>query len=963
MEKPGRTGRTIHRFGDCELDEGRYELRRGGVPRHLEPQVFEVLAYLVRHRGRVVTKAELLDQVWGSRFVSESALTSRVKAARKAVGDSGREQRVIRTVHGRGYEFLAPVRAVDGRERTPSGSAPPVLPGRGAELGRLAGLLELAAAGRPQVAFVTGEPGIGKTTLVEAFAGWAGGGGRATVARGQCLEHRGPPEPYLPVFDALTRLGRQDGGGVVELLGRVAPTWLVELPALLRAEDRAAVERRALGGTRERMLREVAEALEAMAADRPLVLHLEDLHWADPSTVDLVEWLARRDTAARLLLVGTYRPADARAAGHPIDAAAAELLLRGRAAELRLGELDTDAVRAVLEQRLDGAEVPEELARTVRRRTDGVPLFVAQLAQSWVESGVLRAAAGRWELARPGGADPDVPGDLRRLIELQLAKLDPADLTILEVSAVAGMAFAAATAAAGTAEPTEEVERRCATLAGQGRFLRASDPVDWPDGTVSAGFAFAHDLHRTVLYDRIPAGRRARLHAAVADRLERAYGPAAAGHVTELATHFLHGREDARAVPYLQSAAEQALGRSAQLEAIQHLGALLQAVERLPEGPDRDRAELRARMTLGPALIATDGFASPAVEGAFLRARELCGRLGDPPELPLVLHGLAAVNEFRGRYHVSEEILQQLLGAGDSPLAVEAHELLACSTFHQGKAATAVRYAEAGLALYDEDRDSGYLAPYGEHPAVACHDWAALALWFLGRPDSAMAHAEAALALAREHPYSLATAEVQLTYLHQYRGEPDQTLRRARQAAATATAHGFPIRAAQAAILGGWARAAAGDGDGPAELRAGLDAYLATGAELDHPYYLGLLGDAVGRTAPAEAGLAVLEEAIELVGTARPFYYLPELHRLRGDLLARDGRAAVAAEAYRRAMEIAAGHGTRSAELRAVVALCRLPDRARPPQALAELRRLYGQFEEGFATPDLVAARALLGRS
>jgi predicted ATPase len=574
------------------------------------------------------------------------------------------------------------------------------------------------------VLFVTGEPGIGKTTLVEAFAGWAGRDARAVVARGQCLEHRGTPEPYLPVFDALTRLGRQDGGEVVELLGRVAPTWLVQLPALLGAGDREAVERRALGGTRERMLREVAEALEAIAADRPLVLQLEDLHWADPSTVDLVEWLARRDTEARLLLVATYRPADARAAGHPIGTAAAELLLRGRAAELPLGELDTDAVRAVLEHRL-GGEVPEERARTVRRRTDGVPLFVAQLAQSWVDAGVLRAAAGRWELARPGGAEPEVPDDLRRLIELQLERLDPADLAVLEAAAVGGMTFAAAVAAAGAAKSTEEVERRCAALAGHGRFLRAGDPVDWPDGTLSAGFAFAHDLHRAVLYDRIPAGRRARLHAAVADRLERAYGPAAAGHATELATHFRHGRDDARAVPYLQAAAEQALGRSAQLEAIQHLGALLQAVERLPEGPDRDRAELRARMTLGPALIATDGFASPAVEGAFLRARELCGRLGDPPELPLVLHGLAAVNEFRGRYHVSEEILQQLLGAGDSPLAVEAHELLACSTFHQGKAATAVRYAEAGLALYDEDRDSGYLAPYGEHPAVACHDWAA----------------------------------------------------------------------------------------------------------------------------------------------------------------------------------------------------------------------------------------------
>jgi len=359
------------------------------------------------------------------------------------------------------------------------------------------------------VAFVTGEPGIGKTTLVETFAGWAEGGGRAVVARGQCLEHRGAPEPYLPVFDALGRLGRQDGG-VVELLGRVAPTWLVQMPALLAAGDREAVERRALGSTRERMLREVAEALEAVAADRALVLHLEDLHWADPSTVDLVEWLARRDGGARLLLVATYRPADARAAGHPIDAAAADLLLRGRAAELRLGELDTDAVRAALAQRLDGGEVPEELARTVCRRTDGVPLFAVQLTQSWVDSGVLRAAAGRWELARPGGADPEVPDDLRRLIELQLERLEAADLAMLEAAAVGGMEFAAATAAAGTAEPAEEVERRCAALARHGQLLRAADPVDWPDGTVSAGFAFAHDLHRTVLYDRIPAGRRAR---------------------------------------------------------------------------------------------------------------------------------------------------------------------------------------------------------------------------------------------------------------------------------------------------------------------------------------------------------------------------------------------------------------------------------------------------------------------
>ena len=204
---------------------------------------------------------------------------------------------------------------------------------------------------------------------------------------------------------------------------------------------------------------------------------------------------------------------------------------------------------------------------------------------------------------------------------------------------------------------------------------------------------------------------------------------------------------------------------------------------------------------------------------------------------------------------------------------------------------------------------------------------------------------------------------MELACLHQYRGEPSETLRWAGQALADATEHGLPIRAVQAAILGGWARAVTGGGgDAVDQLRAGIAGYLATGAESDHPYYLGLLGEAMAATdAGPAAGLAVVGEAIGLVGTARPFYYLPELHRLRGDLLARDGRRdAEAAEAYGQAMDLAAGHGTRSAELRAAIGRCRLPDRSRPEGALAQLRRLYDQFEEGFGTPDLLAARALL---
>jgi hypothetical protein len=301
--------------------------------------------------------------------VSESALTSRLKAARRAVGDSGREQRVIGTVHGRGYRFLAPIRetgpapvgAVDQRERAVSGSATlplrgaepreagfeaaPAPVGREAELARLVELWGSAERGRRQVVFVTDEAGIGKTTLVEGFAAATAD----RVARGQCLEQRGAPEPYLPVFDALDRLCRDDA----EALGwlcRLAPTWLAQMPALVGEADREDLERRALGGTQLRMLREAAEALEAIGAERPLALVLEDLHWADPSTVDLLDWLARRDTPARLLLVGTYRPADALAGGAPIAGVTAELRLHAAVAQ-RL-------------ERAYGPDAPERAAET-----------------------------------------------------------------------------------------------------------------------------------------------------------------------------------------------------------------------------------------------------------------------------------------------------------------------------------------------------------------------------------------------------------------------------------------------------------------------------------------------------------------------------------------------------------------------------------------------------------------------
>ena len=264
-------GNVIYAFAEYELDTRRCELRRRGEVCHLEPQAYDVLAYLLAHRDRLVSKEELLATVWGKRFVTPGTLNSRLKAIRQAIGDDGKNQAIIRTVRGRGFRFVATVRERDLSQETESLTLAPVparaparphahLVGRGAELECLEELLQAASSGARQLVFVGGEPGIGKTTLIEMFFERARAQGRSRICRGQCLDQRGAGEPYMPVLEALGRLCRErEGADLVALLERYAPTWLVQMPSLLDAAQFEAVQRRAFGATRERMLREMLQ--------------------------------------------------------------------------------------------------------------------------------------------------------------------------------------------------------------------------------------------------------------------------------------------------------------------------------------------------------------------------------------------------------------------------------------------------------------------------------------------------------------------------------------------------------------------------------------------------------------------------------------------------------------------------------------------------------------------------------
>src|SRR5215831_14834 len=465
----------------------------------LTPKAFAVLRYLMEHAGRVVTKEELLQAVWAGTVVSDAALTTCMWEIRRGLGEAAQDPQYIETVHRRGYRWIAPLptTAQPIQQATLRGqrrhAALPVV-GREAEFEHLHYWLEQARGGVRQIVFVAGEAGIGKTTLVDA---WLERVGTEEIwsARGQCIEHYGSGEAYLPVLEALGRLCRQPGPArLIGLLRQYAPTWLVQLPWLLSPAERDAVQREVQGTTRERMLREMAEALEVLTVETPLVLILEDLHWSDTATLDLLAVLARRREAARLLLIGTYRPVDVIVREHPLRGLTQELQLHGHCTELLLEGLTEAEIAAYLAARFPGSGLPPELAWVLLQRTEGNPLFLVNVVEYLMAQRVLVQGTGGWELH--GGVEAverGVPESLRQMIERHSARLSPEDQRVLEVASVVGVEFAAAAVAAALGAE-EQVEERCTALARRQHFLSSRGRSEWPDGTVTAHYRFRHAL-------------------------------------------------------------------------------------------------------------------------------------------------------------------------------------------------------------------------------------------------------------------------------------------------------------------------------------------------------------------------------------------------------------------------------------------------------------------------------------
>ena len=878
MESP-----LVVRFAPFALDRSSQTLKRDGENVKIRPKAFALLDFLVRHPDKVLGKSEIFDSVWPDRIVTEGGLSELIRELRKALEDDARAPKFIETVHGRGYRFIGADPVVsDIQEQSPSDTrnfTPPI--GRGDELALLIERFDECRHGRRRILFVTGEPGIGKTTLVDAFVDYARSfRGSPRVLQGQCIEHYGSGEGYLPLLDALGRALRRGDAALAQEIRRTAPSWIMQLPGVLPSDDDDAFRMRTAGATQERMLREIALTFEHLAREEPLILVLEDLHWSDYSTLDLLSMMGHRAEPAQLLIVATFRPVEVYSNNHPLKGIKQELELHGLCEELSLPGLSEAAVAEYLELRLRderGAPRAATLAPFVYRRTDGHPLFMANVVDFVVNSAFVDV---------PESIDKTIPDSVRLMIEKQIDRLDDAEQQVLEAASVAGVRFAVASIVAATALDADTVERICADLVRRRSFLGDVGGVEWPDGTYSSGFAFNHALYQNVLYSRVPPGRRARLHKAIALREEAGWGVRSDEISAELAAHFQAAKDYRKTLQYLVVAGERAATKCANREAIDLLNRGLSILKSRAPDDEHEKLELRFNIALGVPLVQSRGYAAEEVLAIYSRARELCNEVGDPGSLLSALWGLWLYYVVRAEHRTALDLGHRLqsLTRDRCPAFPLADYATGGSEFWCGDLTASCSNLRAAIDAYDFRVHSGEASTYSQDPKVVALSYLGWALWIQGFVDTALEITCEAVDLAEQlaHPFTLAFAHSFHAGIRVKRGETTDAIRHCERALSLSDEHGFPLwQGWSRMILGRAVAGARGDESGLETTLSGIEQYRETGASMGSTYFLSLAAEACAILGNPETGDAITSEAIDFGQAKGEILYGPALVELK----------------------------------------------------------------------------------
>ncbi|HET7204938.1 MAG TPA: AAA family ATPase [Terriglobales bacterium] len=942
-------------FGEYQLDPAQ-GLKRGQDEVRITPKSLSLLCLLAKRAGQVVTKEEIFRLVWPETAVSDSALTSCIQELRGALRDSVKRPRYIETLHRRGYRFVAHVSGAATQNPVPVAvpllRADTTFVGRDAVIKEMANAWTAAKRGSRQILFITGEAGAGKTTTVSVFLERLAALEPVRATWAQCVQHFGVGEAYEPLLEAMIRLCRQPSGEqFLSILEQHAPTWLAQMPGLLPPRHFAELQRSAAGTTKERMLRELTGALEAITLDAPLILWLEDLQWSDVSTLDWISAFAPRPEPARLLLIGTVRSSDITGTHHRLASLIDNLVLKGLCHELVLYGLDESAIAEYVTLRFpcrdDQAKSFGRLAPLVQRHTAGNPLFVMHVFSDLVERGLLLEANGNWSLSGPIAArDLGIPESVRRAINGEIDQLSVAEQALLEVASVVGVNFALPIVATVLETSLREAEATLSSLAYRHRFVGRTQVLG-SSGGVALGFSFLHVLYRDAFYQRIAPERFKQLHQRVGDCKERVYADSVQLIAAELAMHFELGRKIDRAVFYLQQAAQNARSRSAFVEARIHLDKALLLIRQLPVTRERKENEAILLVELGAIFQATHGWGAEEAEDAYSRAQTLLQDVGKEARSFIALWGLWLFSWGRGfldnARDLAEDLIETASHVGDSATLVQAHHAAWATAFSRGDLNATLRHTDEGLRLYEEQRDSALLARFGNHdPIVCCHIFRAQALALLGRTEEATQHSNNSIEFARKlaHPFSQALTLVFASRLGQLLRDCVATRNHAAAAVKIACEQEFRLVLAWASALEGWAEAHEGQSEeGIQKIVSSIGSVRAISCVIFQPHLLGLLAETRLKAGQVLQAMSALEEALNLAVESGERVYDAELLRLKGELrLVTEHETPCQAEGvFRDSLEVSKTQNAHLFTLRTVVSLARLWIRSGKHQQAREL--------------------------
>jgi class 3 adenylate cyclase/predicted ATPase len=820
--------------------------------------------------------------------------------------------------------------------------------GREEELLLLLRRWERTSEGEGQLALIIGEPGIGKSRLVVEFHDrirdaphiWLESGGV------QFFENT----PFYPITEMLSRwLALQDASNSEEQWGRLeralvsagvnaaeSAPFIADLLQLQVGEHYFALDMTA-EQKRRRLLAALSGWIIGAARLQPLIMAVEDLHWIDPSTLELLQLLAEQGVTAPLMLLYTARPEFR-----------TPWPMRTHYSQIALNRLSSHDVREMVTRVAARSALAAESVEAVVERTGGVPLFVEELTRAVLES----------DDAKRNGHQ--IPATLHDSLMARLDRLGPAK-EVIQVGAVMGREFSYELLRTVHPIAVEDLQSALRRLMDAELVYVRGLP---PDST----YQFKHALIRDAAYEALVKSRRKELHSRIAEVLVREFSDRVTSAPELLAHHYTEAGLVEQAIPYWQRAGERAVERSANAEAISHLNNGLELIRNLPDSAERAQHEVALQLTLAVPLIAARSWSAPEVGDAYVRARELSEQLGDAVQLSQALYGLWSFHIVRAECRQARELAEQFLTIAQSvnyaELLIEAHAALGSALYSLGEFAQAREHFEQGSALYHPDRHRSFAVSIDS--GVFCKLFGAQVAWYLGYPEEALRLSQQSLSMADQtlHHFSRAWALSFTARLHQFRGERQTTQERAEAAIKLATEQGFPFWIAWGSVLRGWALAEQGEYEkGLAQMRQGLADWQANDSKWDKLYLVSLLAEAYGQAGQVDAGLALLTEALAAIEESGERRWEAEIHRLKGELLLKQGDSNIldAQNCFQQAVKIAINQRAKSLELRARMSIARLLRRQdRLDEAHSMLAEIYNWFTEGLDTADLRDAKALL---